>query len=66
MPLLRRMAAELGAPAVLLFASALAGSADKPAAAEMAAVLERLVRAVGLNYLQEDLALTPGEHPRSA
>lgn len=56
-PLIRRFAEELGAPAVLLFATVLAGSAENPATSEVAAVLDRLIHAVGYEQLQSSLAL---------
>jgi transcriptional regulator with XRE-family HTH domain len=54
-PLLRRLAGELGAPAVLLFATALAGSNEIPTNAEFATVLEKLVGAVGISNTQAQL-----------
>ena len=56
-PLLRRLAKALGAPAVLLFATALAGNADNPATADISTVLEKLVHAVGLHSSQTQIAL---------
>lgn len=55
-PLLRRVAAELGAPAVLLFAAALAGDRQLEATDLVQEVLQRLTEAVGANLRQHELA----------
>jgi len=57
-PLLRRLAAELGAPAALLFAAALAGSKESPPPDEIALALEKLVDAIGMKKRQSEFDLT--------
>ena len=58
-PLLRRMARELGAPAVLLFAAALAGERQAPAPDPLQQAIARLTEAVGANLRQHELAFPP-------
>jgi transcriptional regulator with XRE-family HTH domain len=58
-PLLRRLAEALGAPAALLFAAALAGTASVPERDQVQAVLDQLTEAVGATLQQEELPLEP-------
>ena len=55
--LLRKLAAELGAPAALLFATALAGSNETPPHEEIAKALASLVDAIGMRNQQSELGL---------
>ena len=55
-PLLRKMAAELGAPAALLFAGALAGDLKSPAVDLLQQAITRLTEAVGANLRQQELS----------
>ena len=59
-PLLRRLAAQLGAPAALLFAAAIAGDRDTPAPDLLDQALDRLTEAVGATLRQHELVF-PGE-----
>ncbi|MBA3444283.1 MAG: helix-turn-helix transcriptional regulator [Gemmatimonadales bacterium] len=60
-PLLRRMAATLGAPAVLLFAGALAGDRQAPANDLLHHAIERLIQAVGASLQQHELSFPPDQ-----
>lgn len=60
-PLLRRMAAALGAPAVLLFAAALAGDRQTPANDLIQQAIERLIEAVGANLRQHEFSFPPDQ-----
>ncbi len=54
-PLLRRLAAELGAPAALLFAAAIAGDRETPPIDPLVQALDRLTEAVGASLRQQEL-----------
>jgi transcriptional regulator with XRE-family HTH domain len=60
-PLLRKMAAALGAPAALLFAGALAGDPKNPAADLLQQAIKRLTEAVGANLRQHELLFPPDQ-----
>lgn len=53
--LLRELASQLGAPAALLFATALAGDNTRVAPDSLQGALDRLVEAVGANLSQQIL-----------
>ena len=55
-PLLRRIAGELGAPSALLFAAALAGEGEASAPDLLQDAIARLTEAVGANLRQHELA----------
>lgn len=55
--LIRKLATELGAPAALLFAAALAGTKESPPHEEIAKALEKLVDAIGMKNRQGELGL---------
>ena len=59
-PLVRRLAAELGAPAALLFAAAIAGDRETPASDLVERAPDRLTEAVGATDRQQELVF-PGE-----
>lgn len=66
LPLLRKIASQFEAPSALLFALALAGSADHFAATEVTKTLEKLVQAVGYQNMQTHLSMNPREPAKSA